>query len=96
MQGTDEMPEVTEILTVRNAKGMHARPAQKLVKTTLSFKAECYISINDYRINAKSIMGVLTLAATQGTQLTVTCRGEDAEEAMEALRDLFNDGFGES
>ena len=89
------MEEVTEVLTVLNSKGMHARPAQRLVKTTLSFQSDCFISHNGYRINAKSIMGVLTLAATQGTRLTVTCMGNDADKAMAALRELFASGFGE-
>jgi phosphocarrier protein len=89
------MPEVTEEMTVLNSKGMHARPAQRLVKTTLSFNSECFISHNGYRINAKSIMGVLTLAATQGTRLSVTCTGDDAENAIAALRELFMSGFGE-
>lgn len=89
------MSEVTEEMTVINSKGMHARPAQRLVKTTLSFNAECFISHNGYRINAKSIMGVLTLAATKGTRLTITCTGDDAEQAIDALRELFHSGFGE-
>lgn len=89
------MAEVTEELTVINSKGMHARPAQKLVKTTLSFQSDCFISLNGYRVNAKSIMGVLTLAATQGTRLSVTCTGDDADKAMAALRELFASGFGE-
>jgi phosphocarrier protein HPr len=89
------MPEITEELTVKNPKGLHARPAQELVRTTLSYKCDCHISLNGYRVNAKSIMGVLTLAATHGTRLTVTCNGEDAEQAIDALRRLFQTGFGE-
>lgn len=87
------MPEISRQLRVINQKGLHARPAQKLVRTTLSFKCDTYITLNGYRVNAKSIMGVLTLAATQGTELTVTCAGEDAEEAMTALEKLFQSGF---
>ncbi len=87
------MPEVTKKLRVVNQKGLHARPAQKLVRKTLNFFCETFITLNGYRVNAKSIMGVLTLAATQGTELTVTCVGEDAEDAMAALERLFESGF---
>lgn len=89
------MPDITEELVVRNSKGIHARPAAQLVKTTLGFQCETYISFNGYRVNAKSIMGILTLAAVSGTRLSVTCSGSDAIEAMSALRRLFDSGFGE-
>lgn len=87
------MLEITEELTVKNPKGLHARPAQKLVRATLGFRCETHITLNGYRVNAKSIMGVLTLAATHGTKLSVTCTGEDAEECIAALRKLFESGF---
>ncbi len=87
------MPEITEELTVTNPQGLHARPAQELVRTVLRYQCECHISVNGYRVNAKSIMGVLTLAATQGTRLTITCDGDDAEEAIAKLRKLFQTGF---
>ncbi|MBP8131101.1 MAG: HPr family phosphocarrier protein [Candidatus Hydrogenedentes bacterium] len=87
------MVEIAKILRVTNQKGLHARPAQKLVRTILNYKCDTYITLNGYRVNAKSIMGVLTLAATQGTDLTVTCAGEDAAEAMAALEKLFKTGF---
>ena len=74
---------------------MHLRPAQRLVQTTLQFTCEVYLDKAGYRVNAKSIMGLLTLAAAQGTRLTVICQGEDAEEAMEAVRALVDSGFGE-
>ena len=87
------MPEISEELTVKNQKGLHARPAQKLVRTTLGFRCETHITHNGYRVNAKSIMGVLTLAATQGTRLLVTCSGDDAQACIDALRHLFELGF---
>jgi len=89
------MPEVTEIIPVTNKLGIHARPAAALVQTVLGFESDVYISYDGNRVNAKSIMGLLTLAATSGSRLTVTCKGSDAEAAMQAVRDLFASGFGE-
>jgi len=87
--------EITEELTVLNSLGLHARPAARLVQTVLPFKSDVYISVNSHRVNAKSIMGLLTLAAAQGSRLSVTCTGADAREAMEAVRQLVQSGFGE-
>lgn len=89
------MEEVTEDLIIVNPQGLHARPAANLVKTALQFKSDIRISVNGQTANAKSIMGLLTLAAAQGAVLTVTCRGEDAPAAMAALRQLVESGFGE-
>lgn len=90
------MPEVTEELRVVNSLGLHARPAATLVQTVLKFQSDVHISLNGHRVNAKSIMGLLTLAAAQGSILVVTCTGPDAEEALTAVRNLVEAGFGES
>ena len=90
------MPEVTEELRVVNSLGLHARPAATLVQTVLKFQCDVHISLNGHRVNAKSIMGLLTLAAAQGSILVVTCTGPDAEEALAAVRDIVEKGFGES
>jgi phosphocarrier protein len=82
-------------VTIVNKLGMHARPAAALVQTVLAFDSDVFITLNSYRINAKSIMGLLTLAAGQGTVLSVVCDGADAHEAMQAVKDLFAAGFGE-
>lgn len=87
--------DLTEELRIVNTLGLHARPAARLVQTVLPFKSEVYISINGHRVNAKSIMGLLTLAAGQGSRLVVTCSGVDASEAMSAIRQLIESGFGE-
>lgn len=87
--------EVIEDLTVVNKLGIHARPAAALVQTVLGFESDVFILLDGNRVNAKSIMGLLTLAATRGTQLQVKCSGPDAEAAMAAVRDLFASGFGE-
>jgi len=78
-----------------NSLGLHARPAAALVNTVLRFQSEVYLSLNGHRVNAKSIMGLLTLAAAQGSTLTVTCNGPDAHEAMNAIRAPIESGFGE-
>lgn len=90
------MQEVSEELSVMNKLGIHARPAAALVQCVLVFKSDVFISFNGSRVNAKSIMGLLTLAATQGSRLTVTCKGEDAEATLAAVRALFASGFGEN
>ncbi|HOF40844.1 MAG TPA: HPr family phosphocarrier protein [Candidatus Hydrogenedentes bacterium] len=90
------MPELTEVMAVVNSMGLHARPAAKLVQTVLQFESDVQINVNGQRVNAKSIMGLLTLAAAQGTRMTVTVQGADAEQAMQAVRELIASGFGES
>ena len=89
------MEEISEVIPVTNKLGIHARPAAALVNTVLRFQSDVYISFNGSRVNAKSIMGLLTLAATCGSRLTVTCTGPDAKEAMQAVRDIFAAGFNE-
>lgn len=91
----EQMSTIVEEVTVTNALGLHARPAATLVQTTLQFRCEIFIEMEGRRVNAKSIMGLLTLAAAQGTRLNVRCDGDDAEAAIQAIRDLFESGFGE-
>jgi len=74
---------------------LHTRPAAALVKNAAKFKSNFYITKNNMRINGKSIIGVMTLAAAQGTVLTLEFDGEDEEEAARAIVQLFEDGFGE-
>ena len=89
------MCEITKELTVINKLGIHARPAAAIVQRVLKFESDVHFSLDGNRINAKSIMGLLTLAATQGTRIAVTVKGPDAEEAMRAVEHLFAIGFGE-
>jgi len=89
------MAEVSEELTIINPLGLHARPAANLVQTVLPFESDVSIQLNGQRVNAKSIMGLLTLAAAQGSRITVSCSGSDAEEALAAVRELVESGFGE-
>ena len=89
------MPEITEEMVIMNSLGMHARPAAALVQAVLPFESEVEINLNGQRVNAKSIMGLLTLAASQGSRISVTCRGADADAAISTVRTLIETGFGE-
>jgi phosphocarrier protein len=89
------MPDLSEEMTIVNSMGLHARPAAKLVQTVLQYTSDMQINVNGQKVNAKSIMGLLTLAAAQGTQMVVTAQGPDAEDAMKAVRELVASGFGE-
>ncbi len=80
---------------VPNRLGIHARPAALIVKKASSFRSEITIAAGPEEINGKSIMGVMTLAAGQGTELTVTASGSDEEKAVESLCELIASGFGE-
>jgi phosphocarrier protein len=82
-------------VTVRNRAGLHTRPAAGLVKMCAKYKSEIYLSRDEFSINAKSIIGVMTLAAEQGCTLKIIAEGEDAQDAINSLVDYFNDGFGE-
>jgi len=89
------MDEIQEEMLIVNPLGMHARPAAALVQTVLQFASDVYLQMDSHRVNAKSIMGLLTLAAAYGSRVTVICRGPDADEAMGAVRALVASGFGE-
>ncbi len=83
-------------ITVVNRAGVHTRPAAMIVKLAAQFKSDIYLTgDNQLRINAKSIIGVMTLAAAQGTILHLTVSGEDETVAVDKLSELFASGFGE-
>ena len=86
---------VEKEVEVVNKLGLHARPAMMLVKTASQFQSEIKIIKDNMNVNAKSIMGVLVLAAEKGRKLKIVAEGPDEEEAVEALAKLFADGFGE-
>ncbi len=86
---------ITREVTVRNRAGIHTRPASMIVRTAARFKSDFYIQKDGYEINGKSIIGVMTLAADQGSVLTLVIDGPDEEQAFEALAGLFQEGFGE-
>ncbi|MBS1538281.1 MAG: HPr family phosphocarrier protein [Bacteroidetes bacterium] len=86
---------IQETLTVLNRAGLHTRPAAMLVKLAAKFKSDIYLNRDGYDINAKSIIGVMTLAAEQGSELILTTEGTDEQDAMTELKALFESGFGE-
>ena len=83
------------IVTITNRAGIHARPAAVLVQAAKDFKANIYFEKGHSRINAKSIMGILTLAATYGTELKLIAEGEDEKAAVKAIAHLFESKFEE-
>ncbi len=80
---------VSKELEVTNRAGIHARPASEIAKTAQHFKSDITLSLDTMTINAKSIMGVITLGAIYKTKLICTCNGEDENEALNALEYLF-------
>ena len=87
------MPQAT--VTISNKLGLHARASAKLTKLAGSFPCEVWLSKGERRINAKSIMGVMMLAAGLGSEVVVETIGERSDEALSALLALINDKFGE-
>ncbi len=81
--------------TILNALGLHARAAAQLVQTANRYRSDIHVEKDGMQVNGKSIMGVLTLAAGKGSTIVVSCDGEDAETAMEALAKVIENGFGE-
>ena len=82
-------------LTVSNRLGLHARATAKLVQELSAFRSDAVLSARGRQVNAKSIMGVMLLAAGQGTSVVVRLDGEDEAEALQALVDLFERRFDE-
>lgn len=82
-------------LTIQNELGLHARAATKFVQLARKYGCEVFIAKDGHEVNGKSIMGVLMLVASKGSMVTVSARGECAEEAVAALAELINDKFGE-
>jgi phosphocarrier protein HPr len=82
-------------ITISNKLGLHARASAKLTKLATSFKSEVFMSRNSRRVNAKSIMGVMMLAAGIGSEVEIETEGEDERAAMDAIVALINDKFGE-
>lgn len=79
-----------------NKLGLHARPSALLVSTASRFKSEVFFSRDDLRVNGKSIMGVMMLAAEKGSTILVEVEGPDEEAALEAILDIIKSGFSET
>lgn len=81
--------------TIKNRAGIHARPSALIAQTAIRFVSRIYLEKGNNRINAKSIMGIITLAASFGTKIKIIADGPDEKEAAEALKNLFESGFNE-
>lgn len=88
------MPTIS--ITIINRLGLHARAAAKFVQTAAAYTCEINVAKGATRVNGKSIMGLMMLAASRGSELNITTNGNDAEPALAALVALINNKFGES
>jgi phosphocarrier protein len=86
---------ISKDFTIRNQLGLHARPAAQLTQIAGRYASEVHIAKNGRRVNAKSIMGVMMLAAGPGSVVTVDADGTDAQQAIDAIGKLIDSGFGE-
>ncbi len=82
--------------TITNRLGLHARPSAMVVEQATRFASEVWLEKDGLKINAKSIMGIMMLAAEQGSTLIVTTEGPDEEEALKAMQEIVASGFGET
>ncbi len=84
-----------EKIKITNSLGLHARPASMLVQIAGNYKSDITLSKDDINVNGKSIMGVMILAAEMGSEVEISANGEDAKEAVSAIKELFVNKFGE-
>ena len=90
------MAKIVKKLEIKNRLGLHARAAALLVQTVYKFSAQVSVSKDGQTADGRSIMGVLTLAATQGSKIHIEANGEDAEKVVKALEKLLDNRFNES
>ena len=95
MTTQSDNPATSKELTIKNRNGLHARPAALFVKTSSRFHAEVWVEKDGEKVNGKSIMGLMMLAAGQGSKLLVTCEGPDAEQALAEIETLVLRRFDE-
>lgn len=84
-----------KIVSIKNASGLHARPAGMFVKKAAEFKSTVEVIAKGKTVNAKSIMGIMSLGLAKGDELTISANGEDEERAVNTLVELIESGFGE-
>jgi phosphocarrier protein HPr len=89
------MPRHERTFTIVNQLGLHARAAAQLVQAANRYRSEIHVEKDGMEVNAKSIMGVLTLAAAKGSRILVSAEGEDCDAALTALAKIIESGFGE-
>ena len=83
-------------VVIPNKYGLHARPAAEFVKLANKFSCEVIVRKEEVEVSGKSIMGVMMLAAEHGSSIVICARGDDSDAAIDALRSLVSNGFGES
>ncbi len=86
---------ISRSVTIRNSVGLHARPATFFVQKANSFKSSIWVEKEDCRVNAKSLLGVLSLGITKGTNITLIADGADENSAVDGLAELVDSEFGE-
>ena len=86
---------VTQEVTINNEVGLHARPATFFIQKANEFKSGIWVEKEERRVNAKSLLGVLSLGITKGTTITLLADGSDEKEAIAALSELVSGNFGE-
>lgn len=96
MSTSDEMNKIVKKLVIKNKLGLHARAAALLVQTVNKFSAQVSFTKDGETADGRSIMGVLTLAATQGSKIQVEASGEDAERVVRAIEKLVDNKFNEN
>ena len=84
---------VSRVVTIQNKQGMHARPAEMFVRTANQFESKIQLIRDERRVEARNMIDLLTLGATQGTRLTIEAEGPDAQAAVDALGELVEVGF---
>ncbi len=87
--------KVEKVVEILNKLGLHARPCAKFVKLANTFRCDVWVTKDDDRVNGKSIMGLMMLAAGNGSRLIIACEGADAEQALEAVEKLILSKFDE-
>jgi len=95
MSNPSDAPSATKDMTIENRNGLHARPAALFVKTSSRYRSEVWVEKDGERVNGKSIMGLMMLAAGKGSVLRVIAEGEDAETVLNELEQLISTRFGE-
>ncbi len=88
-----DQDKVRDYFVVINDRGLHTRPSTELVKCAASFKAQVTLTYQDLHVNAKSLLGILMLAATRGAKIYIEAVGEDAELAVKTILDLARNKF---
>lgn len=93
--GAGHGQKIEKEITIINRLGLHARPAARFVRIASRYRSEIWVEKEGEQINGKSIMGLMMLAAGQGSKLLIRCEGPDADKAMEEIEDLINRRFDE-